>query len=59
VDPAIGTRLQLRSHGIAVVLATGRRLSDLTKVGGDLECFNAIVAENGAVLTSRKASATR
>jgi hypothetical protein len=41
---------QLRLHGIAVVLATGRRLYDLKAVAGNLECFNAVVAENGAVL---------
>ena len=41
---------QLRLHGIAVVLVTGRRLSDLQRVCGQLECFNAIVAENGAAL---------
>jgi hydroxymethylpyrimidine pyrophosphatase-like HAD family hydrolase len=41
---------QLRLHGIAVVLVTGRRLDDLKRVAGNLGCFNAIVAENGAVL---------
>jgi hydroxymethylpyrimidine pyrophosphatase-like HAD family hydrolase len=41
---------QLRLHGIAVVLVTGRRLAELKTVGGNLGCFNAIVAENGAVL---------
>jgi hydroxymethylpyrimidine pyrophosphatase-like HAD family hydrolase len=41
---------QLRLHGIAVVLATGRRLDDLKRVAGQLGCFSAIVAENGAVL---------
>lgn len=41
---------QLRLHGIVVVLVTGRRLDELTKVAGNLGCFNAIVAENGAVL---------
>jgi hydroxymethylpyrimidine pyrophosphatase-like HAD family hydrolase len=41
---------QLRLHGIAVVLVTGRRLDELKAVGGNLGCFNAIVAENGAVL---------
>ena len=40
----------LRIHGIAVVLVTGRRLADLKAVAGDLECFNAVVAENGAIL---------
>jgi hypothetical protein len=41
---------QLRLHGIAVVLVTGRRLDDLKQVAGNLGCFSAIVAENGAVL---------
>ena len=41
---------QLRLHGIAVVLVTGRRLAELKQVAGNLGCFNAIVAENGAVL---------
>ncbi len=41
---------QLRQHGIAVVLVTGRRLDDLRRVAGNLGCFSAIVAENGAVL---------
>src|SRR5688500_15300853 len=41
---------QLRLHGMAVILATGRRLDDLKRVAGNLGCFNAIVAENGAVL---------
>ena len=39
-----------RRHGIAVVLVTGRRLSDLQRVAGDLHCFDAVVCENGAVL---------
>src|SRR5688572_2161113 len=41
---------QLRLHGIAVVLVTGRRLDDLKRVAGTLGCFSAVVAENGAVL---------
>ena len=41
---------QLRLHGITVVLVTGRRLDELKAVAGNLGCFNAIVAENGAVL---------
>jgi hydroxymethylpyrimidine pyrophosphatase-like HAD family hydrolase len=47
VRDAVG---HLRVHGVAVVLVTGRRLADLKSVAGDLECFNAVVAENGAVL---------
>jgi hydroxymethylpyrimidine pyrophosphatase-like HAD family hydrolase len=49
MDPLVRDAIaQLRLHGIAVVLVTGRRLSDLKRVCGPLECFNAIVAENGA-----------
>src|SRR5690242_20653775 len=39
-----------RGRGIAVLLVTGRRLSDLRSVAGDLSCFDVVVAENGAVL---------
>jgi len=39
-----------RQQGIVVVLVTGRRLLDLRRVAGDLTCFDAVVAENGAVL---------
>ena len=41
---------EARAHGIVVVLVTGRVLSDLKKVAGDLSVFDAVVAENGAVL---------
>ena len=47
VRDAIGTA---RQHGIAVILVTGRRLSDLRNVAGNLACFDAVVCENGAVL---------
>jgi hydroxymethylpyrimidine pyrophosphatase-like HAD family hydrolase len=47
VRDAIGTA---RQQGIAVILVTGRRLSDLRRVAGDLACFDAVVCENGAVL---------
>jgi hydroxymethylpyrimidine pyrophosphatase-like HAD family hydrolase len=50
-DPSVRDAIaQLRLHGVAVILVTGRRLSDLQSVAGNLGCFNAIVAENGAVL---------
>ena len=39
-----------RAQGIVLVLVTGRILSELQRAVGDLEIFNAIVAENGAVL---------
>lgn len=39
-----------RSRGIVIVLVTGRILSDLRRVLGEEDLFDAIVAENGAVL---------
>jgi hydroxymethylpyrimidine pyrophosphatase-like HAD family hydrolase len=51
MDPLVRDAIaEVRLHGIAVLLVTGRRLTDLKKVAGNLECFNAVVAENGAVL---------
>jgi hydroxymethylpyrimidine pyrophosphatase-like HAD family hydrolase len=41
---------EVRSKGIAVVIVTGRVLSDLAQVAGGLEFVDAVVAENGAVL---------
>src|SRR3954447_24851037 len=39
-----------RTQGITVVLVTGRILSDLRRVLAEDDLFDAIVAENGAVL---------
>jgi hydroxymethylpyrimidine pyrophosphatase-like HAD family hydrolase len=41
---------EVRARGIAVVIATGRILSELKQVAGDLQFVDAVVAENGAVL---------
>jgi HAD superfamily hydrolase (TIGR01484 family) len=41
---------EIRASGLTVVLATGRILSDLQRVLGDLRVVDAVVAENGAVL---------
>jgi hydroxymethylpyrimidine pyrophosphatase-like HAD family hydrolase len=41
---------EARAQGIAVILVTGRILQDLRRVAGDLDLFDAVVAENGAVL---------
>ena len=41
---------EVRSRGIAVIIVTGRILSDLQRVAGDLHFADAVVAENGAVL---------
>lgn len=47
VRHAIGA---VRRQGVAVILVTGRRRSELRQVAGDLSCFDAVVGENGAVL---------
>ena len=41
---------EVRATGVTVVLVTGRMLSDLRKLVGDLRFVDAIVAENGAVV---------
>lgn len=41
----------VRASGVTVVLATGRILEDLRRVAGDLDFVDAVVAENGAVVT--------
>ncbi len=41
---------EVRSTGVVVVLATGRILSELRQLVGDLRFVDAIVAENGAVV---------
>lgn len=49
--PAVLTALEeARAGGIVVVLVTGRILSELRNVCDDLGVFDAVVAENGAVL---------
>lgn len=40
----------LRSRGIAVLIATGRRLEHLRESVGDLRIVDAVVAENGALI---------
>lgn len=42
---------EARERGIKIILVTGRILSDLRKVMHEEELFDAIVSENGAVLT--------
>lgn len=52
LDPTVKTAIiEARARGITVVLVTGRVLSDLKRVAGDLGFLAAIVAENGAVLS--------
>lgn len=45
-----GAIADARQQGVAVALVTGRRVSDLRRAVGDLDCFDVVVAENGAVL---------
>jgi hydroxymethylpyrimidine pyrophosphatase-like HAD family hydrolase len=40
----------LRSSGVLVLVVTGRILSELTRVAGDLHFVDGVVAENGAVV---------
>ena len=47
IRPAIA---EARANGIVVIIATGRILSDLRSLCGDLSFVDAVVAENGAVL---------
>ncbi|MBI3967487.1 MAG: HAD family phosphatase, partial [Chloroflexi bacterium] len=52
LDPDVRAAIaEARAKGIFVVLITGRILSDLQRVAGDLRFVDAIVAENGAVLS--------
>jgi hydroxymethylpyrimidine pyrophosphatase-like HAD family hydrolase len=48
VRAAIG---EARARGLVVALVTGRTLSDLKRVAGDLGFVDAVIAENGAVLS--------
>lgn len=51
LDPAVRAAIaDVRAHGIVVVIATGRILSELEQVTGGLQFVDAVVAENGAVL---------
>ncbi len=51
IGPAALAALErARSAGLALVLVTGRSFFDLTRVCERLDLFNAVVAENGAVL---------
>jgi hydroxymethylpyrimidine pyrophosphatase-like HAD family hydrolase len=50
-DDVRAALLATREAGVTIVLVTGRRLADLRRVAGDLSFADAVVAENGAVLT--------
>lgn len=51
LDPAVREAIAtVRQQGIIVALVTGRQLSDLRRVAGDLTCFDVVIGENGAVI---------
>jgi hypothetical protein len=51
LDPQARAAIEeARDHGLVVVLVTGRILADLRERVGDLSLFDAVVAENGAVV---------
>lgn len=52
LDPTVKAAImEARARGIVVILVTGRILDDLKQLVGDLGFFDAVVAENGAVLS--------
>ena len=51
VDPDVRQAIaQARTSGITVLLVTGRILSELRRVAGDLHFVDGVIAENGAVV---------
>src|SRR5579872_7203968 len=52
LDPEVRMAIaEARARGIAVIIVTGRILSELKQVAGDLQFVDGVVAENGAVLS--------
>src|SRR5688572_3724478 len=51
LDPAVREAIAFaRTHGIVVLLVTGRILDELRRVAGDLHFVDGVIAENGAVI---------
>ena len=51
LDPAVREAIALaRTQGIVVLLVTGRILSELQRVAGELHFVDGVIAENGAVI---------
>jgi hypothetical protein len=52
LEPAVHAAiLEARARGVVVVIVTGRILRELRRAAGDLDFVDAVVAENGAVLS--------
>jgi hydroxymethylpyrimidine pyrophosphatase-like HAD family hydrolase len=51
LDPSVREAIAVaRSNGIVVLLVTGRILSELRRVAGDLHFVDGVIAENGAIV---------
>ena len=51
LDPSVREAIaSARTQGVVVLLVTGRLLSELRRVAGDLHFVDGVIAENGAVL---------
>ena len=51
LDPGVRSAIgEARSRGVVVLIVTGRKLSDLKSLVGDIGFVDAVVAENGAVI---------
>ena len=51
LDPSVRDAIAAaRTHGIVVLLVTGRILDELRRVAGDLHFVDGVIAENGAVI---------
>lgn len=52
LDPSVREAIaEVRARGITVAIVTGRILDELREAAGDLRFVDAVVAENGAVIT--------
>jgi hydroxymethylpyrimidine pyrophosphatase-like HAD family hydrolase len=52
LDPDVRRAIaDVRARGITVIIVTGRILDELRRLAGDLRLVDAVVAENGAVVT--------
>jgi phosphoglycolate phosphatase (TIGR01487 family) len=58
-DTAVAALRRLRAEGRKVILVTGRLVADLLQVCPDVELFDRVVAENGAVIYSPANRTTR
>jgi len=59
LDPKVRHAIaDVRARGIPVILVIGRILDDLRRLVGDLRFVDAVVAENGAIVTASRGALT-